>query len=230
MASHRRLFAALVLVSCASGLRMPIRAALSRRNAACGLLSSSGLLFAAKPAYASKSRDDGYAVQRSDREWAYVLSGQQYFILRQGGTEQPNTSPLYKEKRAGVYNCAGCNSKLFAAEEKFNSGTGWPSFASALPAVEVIANNPILAAVGGTEVRCGTCGGHLGDVFADGLLFPGTRAAETGKRFCIDGGALAFYSADGSEPLYGEAPAAKPVELPSWLQPPKVSGDVKRAY
>ena len=66
--------------------------------------------------------------------------------------------------------------------------------------------------------------GHLGDVFADGFLFPGTRAAESGKRFCIDGGALVFRAEDGSEPIAGEAPAAKPVELPSWLQPPKVGG------
>ena len=67
--------------------------------------------------------------------------------------------------------------------------------------------------------------GHLGDVFADGFLFPGTRAAESGKRFCIDGGALVFRAEDGSEPIAGEAPAAKPVELPSWLQPPKVGGE-----
>ncbi|EOD24540.1 methionine sulfoxide reductase, partial [Emiliania huxleyi CCMP1516] len=131
-------------------------------------------------------------VQRSEREWAYVLSGEQYYILRKGGTEQPNTSPLYKEKRAGTYHCAACDSALFSSVDKFNSGTGWPSFATSLPAVEVLKNNPVLAAVGGTEVRCGTCGGHLGDVFADGFLFPGTRAAESGKRFCIDGGALVF--------------------------------------
>ena len=162
-----------------------------------------------------------------------MLSGQQYFILRKGGTEQPNTSPLYTEKRAGTYYCAGCNSALFSSDAKFNSGTGWPSFATALPAVEVTKNNPLLAAVGGTEVRCGTCGGHLGDVFADGFLFVGTAAAASGKRFCIDGGALAFRPADGGEAVYGAAPAAKPAELPSWLQPPKVgnpAGGAPRAY
>ena len=89
---------------------------------------------------------------------------------------------------------------------------------------------PILAAIGGTEVRCGTCGGHLGDVFQDGALFLNTPAAVSGKRFCIDGGALAFQPADGGEVVYGEAPAAKPVELPAWLQPPKVGGAVQRAY
>ena len=68
-------------------------------------------------------------MQRSDREWAYVLSGQQYFILRKGGTEQPNTSPLYKEKRKGTFGCAACTAALFSSEAKFESGTGWPSFA-----------------------------------------------------------------------------------------------------
>ena len=205
----------------------------ARRRMVGTALSATGLLVAG-PAHAEKSRSDGYAVQRSDREWAYVLSGPQYYILRQGGTEQPNTSPLYTEKRAGTFTCAGCGTALFSSDAKFNSGTGWPSFATALPAVEVVKNNPLLAAVGGTEVRCGTCGGHLGDVFADGLLFQGTPAAVSGKRFCIDGGALAFRPADGGEVVYGEAPAANPVVLPSWLQPPKVgnarSGGVSRAY
>ena len=184
----------------------------------------------AGPAGAEQSRTDGYAVQRSEREWAYVLSGEQYFILRQGGTEQPNTSPLYKERRAGTYACAGCSADLFSSEAKFNSGTGWPSFATALSAVETVKKNALLAAIGGTEVRCSRCGGHLGDVFNDGALFVGTPAAESGKRFCIDGGALAFRPADGSEVVYGEAPA-KAVELPSFLQPPKVgSSGVPRAY
>ena len=76
----------------------------------------------------------------------------------------------------------------------------------------------------GAEVRCINCGGHLGDVFQDGYLFQGTPAAVSGKRYCIDGGALVFRAEDGSEPIAGEAPAANPVELPSWLQPPKVGG------
>ena len=173
-------------------------------------------------------------MQRTEREWSYVLSGEQYFILRKGGTEVPNTSPLYKEKRKGTYVCAACPTPLFESAAKFNSGTGWPSFATPLEGVEVTKNNPVLAAIGGTEVRCGTCGGHLGDVFADGFLFVDTPAAISGKRYCIDGGALAFKPADGGDLVYGEAPAAKPVELPSWLQPPKVGGpaggDVQRAY
>ena len=227
---HRHvLFPWLALVaSSVSALRPPAR--VSRRAVACGLASSASLIAGAAPAAAAQSRTDGYAVQRSEREWAYVLSGEQYYILRQGGTEQPNTSPLYKEKRAGTYACAGCNAALFSSTAKFNSGTGWPSFATALPAVEVTKNNPVLAAIGGTEVRCSNCGGHLGDLFNDGALFLGTPAAESGKRFCIDGGALAFRPADGGDVVYGEAPS-KPLELPSFLQPPKVGASgVSRAY
>ena len=157
-----------------------------------------------------------------------MLSGQQYYILRQGGTEPPNSSPLYKEKRAGSFRCAGCDQPLFSSTAKFESGTGWPSFATANEGAEVVSNaNPLLAAVAttlaGTEVRCGACGGHLGDVFNDGFLYPGTAAFSSGKRFCIDGAALVFYPADGSEAVIGEGPTggAKLRELPSWLQAPK---------
>ena len=115
---------------------------------------------------------------------------------------------------------------LFESAAKFNSGTGWPSFATALSAVEVEANNMVSAALLGTECRCGRCGGHLGDLFLDGFLFPGTPAFASGKRFCIDGAALVFVPANGAPRVSGEAPfkgAASP-ELPSWLQPPKITG------
>ena len=88
----------------------------------------------------SKSRSDGYAFTRTEREWSYVLSGPQYNILRSGGTESPNTSPLVKEKRRGAFACAGCATPLFESSQKFESGTGWPSFAAALPALEAEAS------------------------------------------------------------------------------------------
>ena len=165
------------------------------------------------PASASRrSRTEGYAIQRSEREWAYVLSGKQYNILREGGTEAPNSSPLVKEKRAGTFVCAGCTSRLFDSAAKFESGTGWPSFATPLAAVETEPVNAMTAALLGAEVRCGTCGGHLGDVFQDGFLFPGTPAFLSGKRYCIDGAALAFLPAEGGEQglVYGDEPLPKP--------------------
>lgn len=151
----------LLALSVTSALRPPARPhsptmppTMNRRAVtACAFASASSLLPLSTSAASGLSRSDGYAVQRSEREWAYVLSGEQYFILRQGGTEQPNTSPLYGESRAGTFSCAGCTALLFSSAAKFDSGTGWPSFATALPAVEVVRNNPLLAAMGGTEVR-----------------------------------------------------------------------------
>mmetsp|Transcript_24716 Transcript_24716/g.55663 ORF Transcript_24716/g.55663 Transcript_24716/m.55663 type:complete len:249 (+) Transcript_24716:31-777(+) len=160
-----------------------------------------------------RSRTEGYKVQRSEREWAYVLSGQQYNVLRQGGTERPFSSVLESEKRPGAFVCAGCGSKLFESSAKFNSGTGWPSFASSVPgAVEVDPDaNPLLVSAGlmGAELRCKGCGGHLGDLFNDGRLFVNTPAFETGKRHCIDGYALVFKPADGSEEVFGDTPPPK---------------------
>ena len=80
----------------------------------------------------------------------------------------------------------------------------------------------VAGALLGAEVRCGRCGGHLGDVFSDGYLYPGTPAFASGKRFCIDGAALVFQPADGSEPVLGQAAENKAPELPKWLQPPSV--------
>ncbi|CAB9530411.1 Peptide methionine sulfoxide reductase MsrB [Seminavis robusta] len=156
-----------------------------------------------------KSRTDGYTVQRTEREWAYVLSGAQYNILRRGGTERQKSSILNTftaANNSGTYSCAGCNTALFASNDKFNSNTGWPSFASALPGVEVEELDPVRATLNGREVRCGTCGGHLGDLFNDGWVYVGTSAAKTGQRYCIDGAALIFKPQDGGPEVFGDQP------------------------
>lgn len=196
------------VISVAVGLSIPRRAG----------LSIAGLLVP-KPASAAKSRSDpSYEVLKSDAEWRSTLTGTQYFILRQGGTERPNSSPLVHEKRDGVFLCAGCGVPLFSSREKFESGTGWPSFASGLNVeVERVAFDGMY----GAELRCDTCGGHLGDRFKDGAFFPGTRAAETGYRYCIDGAALVFVPEKGGEPVPGDV-NRNPLELPKWLQPPSV--------
>ena len=171
----------------------------------------------------AKDRVAGYPVQK---DWRNELANGPYYILRQGGTEPPNSSPLVKEKRAGKFMCVACERALFSSDQKFESGTGWPSFADKLE-VEVVGGNPIQTALLGSELRCKGCGGHLGDVFADGLLFPGTPAAKTGLRYCIDGAALVFVPDSGDAPVSGDGlTERKPadVELPSWLQPPKVGG------
>jgi len=103
-----------------------------------------------------------------------------------------------------VYVCAGCGTPLFDSKEKFHSGTGWPSFAGPVMSskekevsnVEMEGVSKIQFQLAGAEVRCQTCGGHLGDAFADGFLFPGTPAFVSGKRYCIDGAALLFVPKD----------------------------------
>lgn len=176
------------------------------RYAALGAASVAGPRAAV--AAAPKGRTEGYEVRRTEREWAYVLSGPQYNILRRGGTERQRSSILntYASDDAGAYVCAACPTALFASADKFPSGTGWPSFSRALEGVEKEAMNPISAALGGREVRCGTCGGHLGDLFQDGFVYPGTSAFQTGERYCIDGAALVFKPADGGEDVYGDTP------------------------
>ena len=174
-------------------------------------------------AASKKDRAEGYSVQRSERDWSYVLSGQQYNILRTGSTERPFSSVLESEKRAGTFVCAGCGTPLFASDQKFNSGTGWPSFAKALPGEEVEAVSALTRTLLGAEVRCGTCGGHLGDVFGDGKAYPNTPAFATGERHCIDGAALVFKPADGSADVYGDAaPPVKAIDMPGFLTPPKI--------
>ena len=188
------------------------------------LLASSSLIGSPNNARAetSKSRTDGYAVQKSDPEWQSQLSDMQYYVLRRGGTESPNYSTLESEKRPGVFVCAGCGTKLFDTKDKFNSGTGWPSFARGLEGVEVEQVNPVSATLLGAELRCKTCGGHLGDVFNDGYLFIGTEAFMTGKRYCIDGAALIFEPANGEAAVKGDTPKSKN-EVPSWLEPPTIT-------
>lgn len=195
----------------------------SLRQVVSAALGITALSILSRPVWAtSKSRTQGYAVQRSEDEWKSMLSPMQYFVLREGGTERPGYSALEKEKRAGTFTCAGCGTPLFESTEKFNSRTGWPSFASGLDGVEVEDMNVVAASLGGAELRCKTCGGHLGDVFRDGFLFPGTPAALTGKRFCIDGAALVFVPSDASvKPLRGDIQAPAKA-LPSFLEAPKI--------
>jgi peptide-methionine (R)-S-oxide reductase len=121
----------------------------------------------------------------SDAEWRNKLTPEQFAVLRDHATERPGTSPLNREKRAGVYYCAGCGEKLFGSDTKYESGSGWPSFWAPAEAAAVATTTDRSHAMIRTEVHCAGCGGHLGHVFEDG-------PQPTGLRYCINGLALKF--------------------------------------
>jgi len=129
-------------------------------------------------------KDTRFEVEKTAEEWQAELRPDQFRVLREHATERPGTSPLNHEKRSGTFRCAGCGQPLFAAETKFESGTGWPSFSAPLDdavATEVDSSHFVVR----TEVHCAKCGGHLGHMFPDG-------PRPTGLRYCMNGTALAF--------------------------------------
>ena len=120
-----------------------------------------------------------YNVEKTDDEWRAELSPEEYAVLRQAGTEQAFVGKYTDTETEGTYSCKACDSKLFTSDTKFHSDCGWPSFYQPITdTVEYIEDNS--AGMKRVEVRCATCGSHLGHVFPDGFGTP------TGDRFCIN--------------------------------------------
>jgi peptide-methionine (R)-S-oxide reductase len=162
---------------------------LSRRGfglgvAVVGLTGAGAMRWFGRGAHAEAEHAEVFEVTFSEAEWRERLTPQQFYVLREHGTERAGTSPLNDEKREGAFVCAGCELPLFSSETKYESGTGWPSFWAPL-------DNAIGTSVDDswfmtrTEVHCRRCGGHLGHVFEDG-------PPPTGLRYCMNGVAMAF--------------------------------------
>jgi peptide-methionine (R)-S-oxide reductase len=140
-----------------------------------------------RPTEAASAAEPGasaYPLSLTDSQWRARLTPGQYAVLRQASTEIPFTSPLLNEHRAGLFSCAGCGQDCFSSKTKFDSGTGWPSFWTALPKAVATSRDGSLG-MDRTEVHCSRCGGHLGHVFDDG-------PPPTGLRYCMNGQALSF--------------------------------------
>lgn len=132
-----------------------------------------------------------FEVMKTSEEWRAILTTEQYAVLREERTERAGSSPLDREYHEGTFICAGCDLPVFASANKFDSGTGWPSFSAPIPgAVRTREDFGILGRR--TEVHCRRCGGHLGHVFSDG-------PPPTGLRYCMNGVAMKFVAAWGAE-------------------------------
>lgn len=124
-------------------------------------------------------------IEKSEKEWREILTSEQYYVLREKGTELPFTGSLLDNKEHGVYKCAGCDQPLFLSDTKFNSGTGWPSFYKPISENAVDELTDKSHGMIRTEVLCSKCNGHLGHVFDD-------SPTPTGLRYCINSVSLCF--------------------------------------
>lgn len=127
-------------------------------------------------------------IVKRQEEWKKILSPEQYEITRMKGTEAPFTGEYHNHKEEGIYRCVNCDNALFGSEQKYDSGSGWPSFWAPMSKQSIETNTDSSQGMTRTEVKCGVCDAHLGHVFDDG-------PPPTGLRYCINSGALKF---DGS--------------------------------
>jgi len=131
---------------------------------------------------------DSSLMEKPNAYWKKVLNKDQYYILREKGTEQPYSGKLLMNKDSGVYKCSACGNVLFNSDSKFDSHCGWPSFDEEIAGGKIITKTDNSLGMSRTEIMCGRCGGHLGHLFDDG-------PTSTGKRYCVNSVSLEFTDA-----------------------------------
>jgi peptide-methionine (R)-S-oxide reductase len=129
-------------------------------------------------------------IPKTDAEWREKLTPEQYHVLREAGTERAFTGEYNANKAPGLYHCAGCGAPLFTSDDKYDSGSGWPSFTAPVEPEAVDEHSDRTHGMVRTEVRCARCEGHLGHVFPDG---PGPN----GLRYCMNSASLDFEPREG---------------------------------
>ena len=118
-------------------------------------------------------------IKKTDAEWQAEMSAEQYYVTRQKGTEQAFTGIYHNSKAPGTYQCSCCGQELFSSDDKFDSGTGWPSYTRPVAEEAVETEDDRTFGMVRTEAMCSACDAHLGHVFPDG-------PAPTGLRYCIN--------------------------------------------
>jgi methionine-R-sulfoxide reductase len=138
----------------------------------------------------NKAMSDSFPIKKTEAEWKAILSPEQYYVIREKGTERPFTGKLLENKEKGVYTCAACGNELFSSDMKFDSHCGWPSFDKEIAGGKIKTHTDTSLGMVRTEIMCARCGAHLGHLFDDG-------PTPTGMRYCVNSLSIDFKKQEG---------------------------------